>query len=91
MLSDCNEIECYRQIFEKTKVSSIMKIISPGAELFDADRRTDMTKLTVAFRNFANAHESGRRLRGHEKRGIIHRNAVLYRETAIRLEHDRID
>ena len=25
------------------------------AELFHADRRTDMTKLTVAFRNFANA------------------------------------
>ena len=26
-----------------------------GAELFRADRRTDMTKLTVAFRNFTNA------------------------------------
>jgi hypothetical protein len=26
-----------------------------GAELFHADRRTDMTKLVVAFRNFANA------------------------------------
>ena len=26
-----------------------------GAELFRADRRTDMTKLIVAFRNFANA------------------------------------
>ena len=25
------------------------------AELFHADRRTDMTKLTVALRNFANA------------------------------------
>jgi hypothetical protein len=31
-------------------------IISPvGAELFHADGQTDMTKLTVAFRNFANA------------------------------------
>ena len=31
-----------------------MKICPVGAELFHADRRTDMTKLTVAFRNFAN-------------------------------------
>jgi hypothetical protein len=29
-----------------------------GAELFHADGRTDMTKLTVAFRNFANASKS---------------------------------
>ena len=26
-----------------------------GAELFQADRRTDMTTLIVSFRNFANA------------------------------------
>ena len=32
-----------------------MKIRPVGAELFRADRRTDMTKLIVAFRNFANA------------------------------------
>ena len=32
-----------------------MKIRPVGAELFLVDRRTDMTKLTVAFRNFANA------------------------------------
>jgi hypothetical protein len=36
-----------------------MKIHPVGAELFHVDRRTDerrdMTKLTVAFRNFANA------------------------------------
>jgi hypothetical protein len=32
-----------------------MKIRPVGAELFDVDRRTDMTKLTVAFRNSANA------------------------------------
>jgi hypothetical protein len=37
-----------------------MKIRSVGKELFHADRRTDMTKPSVAFRNFANApkHES---------------------------------
>jgi len=44
-----------------------MKILSPGAVLFHADRQTDMTKLIVAFRNFANARESGPRLRGHEE------------------------
>jgi len=32
-----------------------MKILPVGAELFHADRRTDIMKLTVAFRNFANA------------------------------------
>jgi hypothetical protein len=42
-----------------------MKIGSVGADLFHADRRTeegqaDMTKLTVAFRNFANAPEKRR-------------------------------
>jgi hypothetical protein len=35
-----------------------MKIRPVGAELFRADRRTDMTKLTVAFRNFANAPQN---------------------------------
>jgi len=32
-----------------------MQIRPVGAELFQADGRTDMTKLTVALRNFANA------------------------------------
>ena len=32
-----------------------MKIRPVGAELFHADRRTDITKLVVAFRNVANA------------------------------------
>ena len=32
-----------------------MKIHPVGAELFHADRQTDTTKLTVAFRNFAKA------------------------------------
>jgi len=32
-----------------------MKIRPVGAELFHADGRTDMTKLTVALRDFANA------------------------------------
>jgi len=32
-----------------------MKIRPVGAELFQADGRTDMTKRIVAFRNFVNA------------------------------------
>jgi len=32
-----------------------MKILSMGAVLFHAKRRTDTTKLTVVVRNFANA------------------------------------
>jgi len=35
--------------------SNLMKIRRVGAELFHADRRTDMKNLIVAFQNFANA------------------------------------
>jgi hypothetical protein len=36
-----------------------MKIRLVGAELFYADRQTDMTKLTVAFHNFTNTLTNG--------------------------------
>jgi hypothetical protein len=36
-----------------------MKLRPLGGELFHADRRTDMTKLIVAFRNFAYAPKTG--------------------------------
>jgi len=36
-----------------------MKIREIGAKMFHADGQTDMTKLIVAFRNFANAPKSG--------------------------------
>ena len=36
-------------------MSNFMKIHPVGVELFHADGETDMTKLIVAFRNFANA------------------------------------
>jgi len=35
--------------------------------LFHADRRTDMTKLIVAFRNFANAPKNGQRHRSWQQ------------------------
>jgi hypothetical protein len=40
--------------------SNLMKIRPVGAEMFPADGQTDMTKLTAAFRNFANAPENKR-------------------------------
>jgi hypothetical protein len=37
-----------------------MKILPVGAGLFHANRRTDITKLIVSFRNFANAPKKDR-------------------------------
>jgi hypothetical protein len=42
----------------KAQISNFIKIRPVEAELFHTDRQTDMTKLTVAFRNFANAHKN---------------------------------
>jgi len=46
-----------------------MEICSVGAELFHTDRRTDMTELMVAFRNFANPSPSWR---GHWQVYLLH-------------------
>jgi len=43
------------QIFGLESNIKIYEILSVGAELFHAYRWTDTKKLTVAFRNFANA------------------------------------
>ena len=40
-------------------MSNFMKIRPAGAELFHADRRTDLTKLIVGFRNFTIAPKIG--------------------------------
>jgi len=37
-----------------------MKIFTVGAELFQADRQTDMTKLMVVFHNFVNIQKKGK-------------------------------
>ena len=49
------EIVFIDRFSKKSQISDVMKIRPVGAELFHGDRRTDMKKLIVAFRNFANA------------------------------------
>ena len=50
------KLEFSRQIFEKkAQISSFIKIRSVGAEMFHADRQTDMMKVIFACRNFATA------------------------------------
>jgi len=41
-------------------MSNFTKIHSEGTEFFHVDGQTDMVKVTVAFRNFANAPENGK-------------------------------
>jgi hypothetical protein len=60
LLSDFKQTSIPRQNFEKyLHITKFMTIRPVGAELLHADgqtdRQADMTKLTVAFRNFANA------------------------------------
>jgi hypothetical protein len=43
--------------FSKKKIKYRIKILTVEAELFRVDRRTDTTKLIVAFRDFAKASE----------------------------------
>jgi phage terminase large subunit len=53
------------------QISNFMKIRQVGAEMFYADgrtdRRTDMTKLIVGFRNFSNTPKTAREAEEREK------------------------
>jgi hypothetical protein len=53
------KLELSPKILENPQISNLVKIRPVGAELFYADGQTDgrrdMTELTVAFRNYANA------------------------------------
>ena len=56
-LSECNETWSFSICFRGKKnlqLSNFTKMHPVGAELFHADERRDMTKLTVACRNFVN-------------------------------------
>ena len=48
------KLKCSRHIFEKYSNIKFQKIPSVGDTFFHADGRTDKTRLTVAFRTFAN-------------------------------------
>jgi hypothetical protein len=61
-----------RQIFENTQISNLIKIHPLGAELFRADRRTDMTNLIADFGKCAKA-----RTNGTAKRSIVHRTVIM--------------
>jgi hypothetical protein len=54
-LLDFNETWIFSQIFKNVSSMKFHKNSPVGAELFHADGQKDMTKLIVAFRNFANA------------------------------------
>ena len=49
------KIQFSRDLRKNTQISNFMTIRPAAAEFLHADGQTDMTKLTVAFRNFANA------------------------------------
>jgi len=55
---------------KKSLISNFMKIRPVGAELFLTDRQTDMTKLIIAFCNFANPSKNGL------ERGSFARNSL---------------
>ena len=56
LFSDFNESQNFvDRISRNTQISNFTKILPERAELFHANRRTDMTKLIVAFRNSVNA------------------------------------
>jgi hypothetical protein len=49
------KLEFVDRFLKNTQISNVMTIRPVGAELFYEDGQTDMTKLIVAHRNFANA------------------------------------
>jgi len=52
------KLELYLQVLKKKSNIKFHKNPSSGAKLFHADGRTDMTKLTVAYRHLAIAHKN---------------------------------
>ena len=63
------KLEFCRQFWKEAQIWSFIKLRPMGAELFHEGGRTDMTKLIVAFRNFANAHKDPRIINAPPKYG----------------------
>jgi len=60
-LSDYNETLIFSTNFLKnTEISNLMKIRPVRAEMFHADRQTEMTRPTVAFRTFTSGPNKNR-------------------------------
>ena len=68
------KLEFPGQIKKNIQLSNFMKIRPVGGELFHADGQTDMTKLIVAFRNFANAPKIEHLTKG----SVIHAHTHVY-------------
>jgi hypothetical protein len=62
LLSDFNETRFLTEFIKNTQIPNFAKVRPVGAELFHADRRTDMTKLIIAVGNFANAPKTADKL-----------------------------
>jgi hypothetical protein len=60
------KLEFSRHIFEKSSFFKFHEHPPLRAELFHAERRTDMTKPIVVFRNFANALKKLQDISGQE-------------------------
>ena len=45
----------FNRFSKKSQISNLIKIRPVEGDVFHADRRKDIMKLTVAFRNFVNA------------------------------------
>ena len=57
-LSDFIETSIFSTDFLEIEISNFIRIRPVGAELFYAEGQTDMKKLIVSFRNFANASKN---------------------------------
>jgi hypothetical protein len=68
-----------------TQILNFVKIRLVGIEMFHADRRTDVTKLIVAFRNFANEPKNRHRcvLQCIERRQLVTAPCALLRELLV--------
>jgi hypothetical protein len=78
-LYDFNKTGIFSTVISKnTQISNLIKIRPVGAELFHVDtwtdRRTEMMKLTVVFRNSANASKMARMV--HCVPENMHRNPL---------------